>query len=417
MTGIDLQHDIQRDPYAGYQALREQGALHWSEEFCGGAWLLTDYADVAAVLRDPRFSVQRTGRWINSSLGQDGKAARDELREFKRIFSRSLLFIDGARHTRLRQAMNAGFKPAAMQARAPRIQQIVDGLLDAIMDDATSGDGGFDFMRDFARPLPALVIADMMGVDAGDRADFVAWSDDIAVFIGSPTPTLEQALTAQTALLAMRDYFQQLLPQRRAQPGDDLVSLLICAEQDGGITTNIELIAQCCTLLFAGHETTRNLLGNGLLALLRHPEQWRKLQDEPAKLPAALRELLRYDSPVQYTGRRLTEDVVMHGQQLKKGQLVIPLIGAANRDPNRFTRPDELDITRDEGNHLSFGYGAHVCIGATLTYLEAEIAFRTLMRRLPSLQADGAHIWQDNSVYRGLAAFPVRTGVEEAVHA
>jgi cytochrome P450 len=402
--------DLLRDPYGTYEVLRKQGPLHWSEAFCGGAWLLTDYADVMNALRDPRFSVQRTGRWINSSRGSDGRLARSELRDLKRIFSRSLLFMDAPRHTRLRHAMNAGFKPATLQSWAPRIQHIVDRLIDKIVN-KTSPD--FDFMSDFARPLPALVIADMMDVPAEDRPTFVEWSDDIATFIGSPTPTLEQALTAQTALMEMCGYFEQLLPKRRENLGDDLVSLLIRGEAEGSVATHVELLAQCCTLLFAGHETTRNLLGNGLLALFKHPEQWQSLQKNPETLPAALRELLRYDSPVQYTGRRLLEEVELHGQRLAKGSLVIPLIGAANRDPNRFTRPDELDIARDEGNHLSFGYGPHVCIGATLTYLEAEIAFRTLMRRLPKLQPGcDIHLWQNNTAYRGLAAFPVRFAAE-----
>ncbi|TAL84637.1 MAG: cytochrome P450 [Candidimonas sp.] len=393
------------NPYPAYQALRAAGALHWSEEFCGGAWLLTRYADVANVLRDPRFSVRRAGGWANSS----GPDALTELREFKRIFSRSLLFVDAPQHTRLRQIMNAGFKPAALQSLAPRIERIVDRLLDNVVASADCAPATFDFMQDFARPLPALVIAEMLGIDSGDRAQFVAWSDDIADFIGSPTPTMEIARRAQTGLGAMADFFRALLPQRRRQPGDDLLSQLIRAEAHGGIITTKELLAQCCTLLFAGHETTRNLLGNGMLALLQHPSQWRALQQDPALMPLALRELLRFDSPVQYSGRRLKVDVELHGQLMKKGALVIPLIGAANRDPEKFSAPDELDIRRNEGSHLSFGHGPHVCIGATLTYLEAEIALRSVMRRLPELQlTDAPRSWGHNAVYRSLDALPLR---------
>ncbi|MFC5475019.1 cytochrome P450 [Paraherbaspirillum soli] len=392
-----------QDPYPAYHALRAAGALHWSPEFCGGAWLLTGHADVASVLRDPRFTVRRAGGWANSS----GPEALTELREFKRIFSRSLLFVDGAQHTRLRQVMNAGFKPAALQALAPRIQTIVDSLLDNIV--AKDAPAQFDFMEDFARPLPALVIASMLGIAAADRTDFVAWSDDIAAFIGSPTPTLEIARRAQTSLIAMNEYFRELLPQRRQQPGDDLVSQLLAAEAAGGIITTKELLAQCCTLLFAGHETTRNLLGNGTLALLQHPQQWQALQQTPSLLPSALKELLRFDSPVQYTGRRLKVDVEMHGQLMKKGDLVIPLIGAANRDPAKFSAPDQLDITRNEGAHLSFGYGPHVCIGATLTYMEAEIAMRSVMQRLPQLQlVSDTQAWGQNAVYRSLQQLPLR---------
>ncbi|NKI71289.1 cytochrome P450 [Collimonas pratensis] len=404
-----------QDPYPAYHALRAEGALHWSPEFCGGAWLLTGHADVASVLRDPRFSVRRAGGWANSS----GPEALTELREFKRIFSRSLLFVDAPQHTRLRQVMNAGFKPAALQELAPQIQNIVDRLLDKVLADAAAPPSGqfaefaqfaqFDFMRDFARPLPALVIASMLGIAAEDRSEFVAWSDDIAAFIGSPTPTLEIARAAQVSLIAMNEYFRQLLPQRRAALGDDLMSQLIRAEATGGIITTKELLAQCCTLLFAGHETTRNLLGNGMLALLQHPQQWQTLQADPALLPSALKELLRFDSPVQYTGRRLKVDVEMHGQLMKKGDLVIPLIGAANRDPAKFSEPDRLDIRRNEGAHLSFGYGPHVCIGATLTYLEAEIAMRSVMQRLPQLRLAGSmQSWGGNAVYRSLNALPLQ---------
>jgi cytochrome P450 len=403
-----INEDFLNDPYPAYRALRAAGALQWSPEFCGGAWLLTSHADVANVLRDPRFSVRRAGGWANSS----GPEALTELREFKRIFSRSLLFVDAPQHTRLRQVMNAGFKPSALQELAPQIQEIVDRLLDQITAKAADSASGqfveFDFMRDFARPLPALVIAGMLGIAAADRSEFVAWSDDIAAFIGSPTPTLEIARAAQASLVAMNEYFRQLLPQRRAALGDDLMSQLIRAEATGGIITTKELLAQCCTLLFAGHETTRNLLGNGMLALLQHPEQWQALQDTPALLPSALKELLRFDSPVQYTGRRLKVDVEMHGQLMKKGDLVIPLIGAANRDPAKFTDPDRLDIQRNQGAHLSFGYGPHVCIGATLTYLEAEIAMRSVMQRLPQLQLAGVvQSWGGNAVYRSLDRLPL----------
>jgi len=393
------------DPYPFYAAWRADGPLHWNEDFCGGAWLLTDYADVASVLRDPRFSVRRAGGWANSS----GPGATIELREFKRIFSRSLLFVDAPQHQRLRQVMNAGFKPQVMLALAPQIEAIVDGLLDRIIGRAENGRSQFDFMDDFARPLPALVIAEMLGISASDRAEFVAWSDDIAAFVGAPTPTMEIALRAQSGAVAMNRYFLDLLPERRQHPGHDLVSQLLAAEATGGIITTKELLAQCCTLLFAGHETTRNLLGNGMLALLRHPDQWQSLVATPSQLQPALRELLRFDSPVQYTGRRLKVDLEMHGHAMKRGDLVIPLIGAANRDPAKFDSPDVLDIRRNQGAHLSFGLGAHVCIGAALTYTEAEIAMRSIMRRLPGLALAGdGHAWGSNAAYHSLDTLPLR---------
>ncbi|OAM75300.1 biofilm PGA synthesis protein PgaC [Devosia elaeis] len=400
------------DPYPFYSSWRAAGPLHWNEDFCGGAWLLTDYADVAGILRDPRCSVRRAGGWVNSS----GPGAKSDLREFKRIFSRSLLFVDAPQHTRLRQVMNAGFKPQAMLALAPTIEAIVDDLLDSIIERAARGQAEFDFTDEFARPLPALVIAGMLGVNPADRAQFIAWSDDIAAFIGAPTPAMDIALRAQASAVAMSIYFRDLLPERRQRPGQDLVSQLLAAEATGGIITTKELLAQCCTLLFAGHETTRNLLGNGMLALLQHPHQWQRLIEAPALLPQALKELLRFDSPVQYTGRRLKADVELHGQVMKKGDLVIPLIGAANRDPAKFDAPDILDVNRNQGAHLSFGFGPHVCIGAALTYLEAEIAFRSVMRRLPQLALAGtAHVWGRNAAYRSLETLPLRFAAAHAI--
>ncbi|MEO7494363.1 MAG: cytochrome P450 [Massilia sp.] len=410
-----IDNEYLNDPYSAYRKLQAGGAIQWSPEFCGGAWLVTRHADVASVLRDARFSVRRAGGWANSS----GDGALDELREFKRIFARSILFVDAPQHTRLRHVMNAGFKPAALQTLVPKIQAIVDTLLDAILAKAAAtGKAGeiaeFDFMREFARPLPALVIAAMLDIDAGDCAEFVAWSDQIADFIGAPTPNMEIARQAQDGLIKMNAYFQELLPRRRLNPGNDLISQLVEAEANGGIVTTKELLSQCCTLLFAGHETTRNLLGNGTLALLQHQQQWRRLQDDPSLLPSALKELLRFDSPVQYSGRRLKIDVEMHGQRMKKGELVIALIGAANRDPSKFTDPDTLDIGRNEGAHLSFGFGPHVCIGAALTYMESEIAMRSLMQRLPGL-ALGAQPWQwgHNAVYRSLTTLPLKFPIPE----
>lgn len=395
-----INEDFLNDPYPSYHRLRTAGQVLWSEEFCGGAWLLTSYADVANALRDSRFSVRRAGGWVNSS----GPGASAELGELKRIFARSLLFMSGPQHTRVRQAMIPSFKPESIAAIAPRIELIVDHLLDGL-----EGRHDFDFIREFARQLPSRVIADMLSVDASVRSDFMAWSDDIAEFMGSPAPSLETARRAQHSLVALNEYFRAMLPYRRQQPGTDLVSQLIQSQATGAIVTSKELLAQCCTLLFAGHETTRNLLGNGLYYLLKEPENWRRLRDCPALIRPALKELLRFDSPVQYTGRILTEDIELHGRKLRKGDLIILLIGAANRDPAKFTDPDQLILTRNEANHLAFGHGPHVCFGAALTYMEAEIAFAGLVKRLPNLQlANEVPSWSGNSVYRGLSELPLR---------
>ncbi|HZT56800.1 MAG TPA: cytochrome P450 [Burkholderiaceae bacterium] len=394
------------DPYPTYTALREAGPIHWSEAFFGGAWLLTRHADVEAVLRDSaRFSAQRTGGWVM----QDA-AARGELKRFQQLFARAMLFVDAPDHTRIRGVLNAGFRGELLQRLVPAIEQRVDALLDELS--AVDVEAGFDFMQALARPLPADVMALLMDIPAADRGDFIAWSDDLAAFIGATLPSLEQARRAQTSLLAMCGYFERLVPLRRAAPGDDLVSRLLRAEAAGEIRGAAELLAQCAMLLFAGHETTRNLLGNGLQALLAQPDQWQRLQREPGLLPGAVRELLRFESPVQYTGRRIATDLVLHGQQLRRGDLVVALIASANRDPARYEHPERLDIARRPGGLLSFGAGPHVCIGAGLTMMEAEIVFGRLLRRFPRLCLAAAQPrWSGNAVYRGLDALPVRQPV------
>jgi len=381
----------------------------WDKEHGPGAWIVQRYADVAAALRDPRFSAARAARWVNSSVSAP---MRDELREFKRILSRALLFIEGNSHGRVRRALAAGFHGVSLQQHAPTITGIADELLDAVIAKATLDQNGnasvtFDFVEDVARALPARVIANLMGIAPEIQPRFIAAAGEIAAFIGSPLPDARRVFAAQDGLLAIRDHFASMLRYPAEVPPHSLTARIL-RQRDGGTLSTAEMLAQCCTLLFAGYETTRHLLGNGMLALLNHPTQWLALQRAPQRLPIALRELLRYDSPVQYTGRRLREDVVVGGQTMRKGQLVILDLAAANRDPSRFSMPERLYLKRDEGNHLAFGHGPHVCLGAGLTYLEAEIAFRAVMQRLPNLQlAPHTPEWQDNAAYRGVASLPV----------
>lgn len=387
------------NPYFCYAALRENGPVHWSEEFCGGAWLLTDYEDVSYALSSPSFSCLRAGGWANS--GDQGTG--NQLRRFKKIFCRSLLFLDGRQHARLRRAANAAFKPALVRLLRPMITDTVEALINKMKTDEQT-----DFVESFARHLPTTIITRMLGVPESDRARFYQWSEQLARFIGAPTPSLELALEAQDGLLSLADYFQELIAEKRERPADDLVSSLIAAEAQGQVLTTKELLAQCCTLLFAGYETTRNLLGVGLYTFLRNPRQWQLLQEDPSLMYPAMKELLRYDSPVQYTGRRVRHEVTLHGKTLRRGDLVIPLIGAANRDPKKFRDPERFDIQRNDGCHLSFGYGSHVCIGAALTYLEAEIAFAALIRHFPNIRlVDEKPRWSKNAVYRSLSSLTI----------
>jgi cytochrome P450 len=261
-----------------------------------------------------------------------------------------------------------------------------------------------EFMTEFANPLPVRVIAEMLGIPSEDQRDFQIWSDDLADFFGNSTATVDVGRRAQTSLINLTEYFRALLPERRENKGDDLVSLLLRVEEEGEVLTEEELLAQCTLLLVAGHETTRNLLGNGLLALLQHPDQLTALRQNRSLMSLAVREFARYDSPVQFAGRAATEDFSWHGQSINKGQTVIFLLGSANHDPEKFSEPERLEISRDEGMSLSFGHGTHFCIGAALAYTEAEIAFTTLLDRTSSLKMlDDAPSWRANSGFRGLS--------------
>ncbi|MDZ5455865.1 cytochrome P450 [Azohydromonas lata] len=387
---VDL--EFLQDPYPAYQALREAGPIHWSEVFFGGAWLLTRHADVEAALRDPRLSACRTGGWVMRAAEPD---ARLDLTPMQRLFTRCLPFLDAPDHTRLRKVLQPAFRSDRVQALKPVTQALIDELLDEAGD-------SFDFMQKVARPLPARVIAKLMDVDASVYADFTAWSEDIAAFLGSVNPTQAEVRAAQRSVVTLAGYFErELLPRRRREPGDDLVSGLLAAQADGSVEDGAELLAQCAMLLFAGYETTRHLLGNAVHALLTHRDQWEMLRKAPELLPNAVRELLRHDTPVQWSGRRVAADFSLHGQRLRRGDLVIALVGAANRDPVRHARPDVLDVARASPGALAFGTGPHVCLGASLTQLETQIVLSTLLRRLPTLQLRGPIQRTQSPLYRG----------------
>lgn len=391
-----------QDPYPTYEAWRESAPVHWTQEFLDGAWVVTRHADVDALLRDGRFSAQRVGGWLQSDQPDEPDPARR--RRFRQLFARALLFLDDPDHTRIRQVLRSAFAPAAMRDLAAYAEQAARELVDAADPDA-----GFDFMTQVARPLPARVIAHWMGLGHVDQREFMEWSEAIAVFIGALRPTAQQALQAEEGLVAMAAELDRVLEQRRGSPGDDLVSALLRAQEDGELKAGAELVAQCAMLLFAGYETSRNLLGNGLHALLSHPAQWQRLQDDPSLLPGAVRELLRFDSPVQYTARRVATDLTLHDRSLRRGDAVIAVLAAANRDPRVFDRPDELDVGRRGAASLSFGAGAHACIGAALTQLEAHAAYRALMQRCAGIElVEPAGQWNGNPVYRGLVALPLR---------
>jgi cytochrome P450 len=379
--------EFHADPYPFYRRLREQDPVHQSPL---GFWVLTRYDDCVAVLRDPRFGREEFQQMLTAVYG-DGA---------EKPVPRSMLFRDPPDHTRLRALVSKAFTPRVIEQMREHIQHIVDGLLDR-----PQAQGGMDVVEDLAYPLPVTVICEMLGVPVADHASIRGWSAAIArsldaIGLPSDRDIVERGRVARRALA---DYFEALVPERRARPQADLLSGLLAAEEQGDKLTEPEVIAMCLLLFIAGHETTVNLIGNGILALLRHPDQLARVRADPALVPNAIEELLRYDSPVQRTARIPTTDVEIDGHKIARGAMVVAALGAANRDPAQFADPDRLDVTRRDVRHISFGHGIHFCLGAPLARLEGQLALGTLLRRAPTLAlAETALEWRESSVLRGL---------------
>lgn len=385
--------DTIADPYPTYRALQSTTPVAWD----GGSWMVTRYADVHSALRDARMLASR----INPS---EEWLAETGLGPLFHAHARMMLFTDPPDHTRLRSLASKAFTPRAVEGMRERVQGLVDDLLDQVQ-----AAGRMDIVADLAYPLPVTVIAEMLGVPLDRREQFKHWSDGIAAFIGGTTaPEEEMMRSALQSVLEMTDYFMALAAERRARPRNDLLSALALAEEQGDRLSGEELVANCILLLVAGHETTTNLIGNGVLALLHHPEQLARLREHPELIATAVEEVLRYDSPVQGTSRKAAVDLELGGRQIQAGQFVSLMIGAANRDPAQFAEPDSFDIGRRENRHLSFSHGAHFCLGAPLARLEGQIALGTIVRRLPDLRLAGGPIeWRDNYTLRGARVVPV----------
>ena len=379
------------DPYPTYHRLRAEEPVYHSPL---GFWVLTRYEDVVASLRDPRLAKEAIATFVAERLGITPIG-----------IGLSMLDRDPPDHTRLRGLVSKAFTPRVVEVLRPHIQQIVDGLLDRAEDR-----GEMDLIEDFAYPLPVIVICEMLGVPVEDRDRFKSWGLDIArgldaVLLG---PESEVVKRSSTSRMALADYFRDLIAKRRTAPRADMLTDLIAAEEAGDKLTENELLATCILLLVAGHETTVNLIGNGSLALLRHPDQLQRLRDNPGLIGTAVEELLRFDGPVQRTARIPSEDITIGGKLIPKGDRVMPFIGAADRDPAQFPEPDRLDIGRGDNRHIAFGWGIHFCLGAPLARVEGQIAINTLVRRLPKLAlATDAPAFRQSLTLRGLTALPV----------
>ena len=388
------------DPYPLYEQVRAHDPVHWNKS--DDNWYIMRYADLISTIKDERLSSER----IQAKSRSLSTEAREKVSPFIDAISSWMLESDPPSHTRMRGLVNKAFTPRMIESMRSRIQTLVDGMLDKVQ-----GNGRIDVIADLAVPLPGIVISDMLGVPEEDQPQFKKWSNDIAIGVAgsdSAGSMIERLQMGQRSLLELSDYFRGVVERLRGHPQDNLLSSLVEAEEAGDKLTEVELIANCVMLMFAGNETTTNLIGNGTLALLQNPEQKQMLQEDGGLIGPAVEEFLRFDSPVQKTRRTATADIELAGRTIKSGDLVSLCYGSANRDPEQFEEPNRLDITRADNRHLSFAQGIHYCLGAALARMEGQIAIGTLLNRMPDIKLETEELERNPSlVLWGLKALPV----------
>ncbi len=399
-TKVVFSDEVLQNPYPTYARLLEEGPIHYVDVGSKWAvWSVFSHAECSALAKDARCSAKRAQQMLLPLPF----SRQSEFSELARMMGLWLIFMDPPEHSRLRKLLNKGFSAAAIEALRPQVEDIVQRMLEPLARGTE-----VDLMRDFAHPMPVRIISEMMGVPQAKQERFAAWSRAIAVFRGSPNRTVEQAQDAQDALHALTDFFRATVAERRRNKGNDLISLLIDIEEEGEALTEDELYAQCIALLFAGHETTRNLIGNGMYTMLQHPDQTTELRENPEMIRSAVEELLRFESPVQFTARVLKEDVEICGQHMPKKWSILCMLGAANRDPKKFKEPNQLNLKRVQNEHLAFSAGPHACIGAQLARLEGQIALSHLVQRFPNMKLAGVPPeWASTFGFRGLKSLAV----------
>jgi cytochrome P450 len=385
------------NPYPLYHLLRSAGGVRWDEGV--DRWVITGYQEAMSAMRDSRFSAehfQMDTSWIPEEFVAT-------LAPPLRAIARQMLFLDPPDHTRLRGLVSKAFTPRVIDNLRPRIQQIVDELLDKVQDK-----GQIEAISEFAYPLPAIVIAEMLGVPTSDRDLFTSWTNDLGSLFDSSNLSFEGLIQALNGINAFMNYLREIIHQRKNEPKDDLLQAMIDAEEQGNRLSEEELLSNCVLLLAAGHGTTTHLIGNGLIALLRNPEQLEDLRLHPEIITTAVPELLRYDSPVQVTSRLTREEIELNGNRIEAGQNVMIILGAANHDPAQFPEPERLNLRRPENRHLAFGQGIHFCLGAQLARVEAEGAFKTVLSRLHHMRLATEEIeWWPSMVFRGQNQVPI----------
>jgi cytochrome P450 len=360
------------------------------------AWVVTRYPDVVTVFE--RFSADRTPKPEQmTAMGMGGLSPVAE------VMVRQMLFLDPPAHTRVRSLAARAFTPRRVERLRAHIAEIVETLLDTV-----SADGEMDVIADLAYPLPAIVTAEMLGIPPADRDRLKAWSEDFAEVLGNFQHNPDRISALLRSLDDMTAYFRAAVRADRDHPTEGLIHALASVEVDGDRLSEDEVIANTIVTMVGGQETTTNLIGNGVLTLLRHPDQREKLQRDPSQTQSAVEEMLRYESPSQHTARLAPDDMQLGGRLIRKRQAVIAVMGAANRDPARFPQPDTFDISRSDNRHVAFGWASHFCFGAPLARIEGQLAFEALLRRFPDLQLrPHPLVWRPNLGLRGLSTLPV----------
>lgn len=391
--------EVIADPHTYYRHLRESDPVYWNDRW--GGWVLTGYKNVVDVLRDAdRYSSDRMG-FLQQELTQE---EQESIAPIFRILSSWMVFRDPPGHTALRMLLNKHFTPMAIERYRPMVRKIVQRLIDKMIEKKD-----VDFIRDFAYEVPMTVILELIGAPDLDRDKIKEWSEQLGVFFFIKADEPRRREIACEGINSLVDYITPLIEQRRERPGIDLISLLVAAEEAGSITAN-DVLATCVLLVFGGHETTMNMISNGTLAFMNHPDQWKKLQEDPSLLKKAVEEMLRYDGSVKATVRWAKVDTEIGGKKIKAGDRLLVSLSGANRDPDQFMNPDQMDINRDPNLHVAFAHGIHVCLGASLARMEVEEAFAGLVSRVnvPEWSGNGELSYYPSVVHRAIQYFPVK---------
>ncbi|GGJ35421.1 cytochrome P450 [Streptomyces brasiliensis] len=403
-TAIDdevLRDDRLADPYPYFAQVREADPVRWNERY--RAWFVHKHEDVLAALRNPAFSSDRVRPVYADRLTDEQRAARQPTFD---VLSHWMVFLDPPEHTRLRQLVQPAFSPKAVARMRPRVEEVVRETLQTLADRDS-----FDFVKDLAYPIPAIIVAELIGVPAGERDLFKKWSDDILTLVFGAEGSADRRERAQQGLVELTDYLRDMIAKARKQPGDDVISSLVSARDVEPPLSDEEILSTCALLVFGGHETSTNLIANGTRQFLLHPEQMELLKADRALVGTAVEEMLRFDGPSRMEARLLVEDVELRGKRLRAGDNVLLVQSAANRDPDVFENPDTLDITRHPNPHVGFGFGVHHCLGNFLARLEAQVAYLAVIDAMPDLALAGGETWHPTMMSRGMKSMPVvRTG-------